>query len=513
MSKRTLVLAVLDGWGIGKNNRSNAIYAAEPENMNMIRHTYPGGSLQASGIAIGLPWGEEGNSEVGHITLGAGKVIYQHYPRITLLIKDGSFFKNEVLLQAVSKAALNRGAVNLVGLLTESNVHASYEHLSALIDLMKAQNVGKLNLHLFTDGRDGPPKGAAALLQRIQNQLKDIPNAGIASISGRYFGMDRDNHLDRTQAAGGAILGKMAPTSGADPVRYADLAYTKGVTDEYLQPILFDAGRAAKPGDSVVFFNFREDRMRQIADYLIKALAPASYICSFTEYSPQLNIPVAFPQEKVVNPLGRVLSENRLIQLRLAETEKSAHVTYFFNGLREEPFPNEYRVLIPSLTLARPDEHPEMRAREITTRAISALTEEKIYDFILVNYANPDIIAHTGNYDATVAAIKETDKQIGDLAKVVLQNEGILLITADHGNAEVMIDPRTGLPETKHNPSPVPFYAVIKGWERQKTDEQVDLIEMESIGVLSDVAPTILELMGIPKPPEMTGVSLRQELR
>ncbi len=514
MSKRTLALVVLDGWGIGRESRSNAIYEAQPENINRIRHTYPGGVLQASGIAIGLPWGEEGNSEVGHITLGAGKVIYQHYPRISLAVKDGSFYKNPVLLQAASKAEFNRAAVNIVGLLTEANVHASLEHLSALIYLLKTQNVSKLNIHLFTDGRDGPQKGAANLLKRISDQIKDFPGAKIASLGGRYFGMDRDNHPDRTKAAFDAINGRVQPVKDVDPIRYTELAYSKGVTDEYLEPALFGSELAAKPGDSVIFFNFREDRMRQIVDMFLKTWPPGdSYFCSFTEYNPRFHIPVAFPQEKVVNPLGRVLSDNGLVQLRLAETEKYAHVTYFFNGLREEPFPNEYRVLIPSLSLARPDEHPEMRAKEITARAISAITEEKIYDFMLINYANPDIIAHTGNYDATIAAIKEVDAQIGVLSKILLQNNGILMITADHGNAEVLIDPRTGLPETKHNPSPVPFYAVVNGWERNKTEEQMLMIESESIGVLSDVAPTILEIIGIKKPEEMTGVSLLRELR
>ncbi len=513
MTKRTLVLAVLDGWGIGRNGRSNAIYTAQPENINRIRHTYPGGALQASGIAIGLPWGEEGNSEVGHITLGAGKVIYQHYPRISLAVKDGSFYKNPVLAQAASKASFNRSAVNIIGLLTESNVHASFEHLSALIEFLKIQNAAKVNIHLFTDGRDGPPKGAGGLLKRLMNQLGNFPAARIASIAGRYFGMDRDNHLDRTKAAYDAITGDTQPIGEMDPVRYVDLSYSQGTTDEYLKPALFSADLSAKPGDSVIFFNFREDRMRQITEMFLKSWPQNSYICSFTEYSPQFHMPVAFPQEKVVNPLGRILSERGLVQLRLAETEKYAHVTYFFNGLREEPFPNEYRVLIPSLSLARPDEHPEMRAREITSRAVSALTEEKIYDFILINYANPDVIAHTGNYEATIAAIKTVDEQIGLLSKVVLQNNDILLITADHGNAEELIDPRTGLPETKHNPSPVPFYAVINGWERSKTEEQVVMIESESVGVLSDVAPTILEIMGIPKPEDMTGVSLVKDLR
>ncbi|MCL5006535.1 MAG: 2,3-bisphosphoglycerate-independent phosphoglycerate mutase [Patescibacteria group bacterium] len=513
MSKRTLVLAVLDGWGIGKMSRVNAIYAAQPENFNRIRHTYPGGTLQASGIAIGLPWGEEGNSEVGHITLGAGKVIYQHYPRISLAIKDGSFYKNEVLLKAFSQSAINRTAVNIIGLLTEANVHASLEHLTALLDLAKAQNAAKVNIHLFTDGRDGPLKGGADLLAKVGNQIQSFPAAKISSLSGRYFGMDRDSHLDRTKAAYDAIVGNIKPSSDLNPVRYADLSYARGTTDEYLTPALFDADRAAKPGDSFIFFNFREDRMRQITEMFLKNWPPGSYFCSFTEYNPQFQIPAAFPQEKITNPLGRVLSDNRLVQLRLAETEKYAHVTYFFNGLREEPFPNEYRVLIPSISLARPDEHPEMRAEEITARAVSALTEEKIYDFLLINYANPDIIAHTGNYDATVAAIKEVDKQIGTLSQAVLANNGILIVTADHGNAETLIDPQTGLPETKHNPSPVPFYVIVRGWERNKTEEQAAAIEGESIGVLSDVAPTILELMGIPKPAEMTGVSLIRDLR
>ena len=506
MSKRTLVMAVLDGWGIGRKDSSNPIHVAELKNIDYIKHHYPAGALQASGIAVGLPWGEEGNSEVGHLTLGAGKVLYQHYPRISLAVRNGSFFKNKVLLDSIRHVEETGGNLNLVGLLTEGNVHASMEHLQALIKLTLDQGLAplKLNLHLFTDGRDSAPQSAVGLIRKLGS-------VKIASISGRFYAMERERP-ERVKAAYDALLGNAKQAPYDSPLEALESFYKRDYTDEYVEPTLLDPSGAIKGGDSVIFFNFREDRMRQLIHLFVETPPQDLYMCTFTKYGEKLNLPVAFPQDEVTNPLGKVLAENGVTQLRVAETEKYAHVTFFFNGLYEPPYKNEFRVLIPSRNVSSYDQFPEMRAPELTERAIAAINE-KAYDFILLNYANPDMVAHTGNYDACLKAVKLVDEEIGKLMKATLNTNGTLVITSDHGNAERMLDPRTGLAETKHDPSPIPIYIVNKEYERIKDDFDVNRTEKESIGVLSDVAPTILELMGLSKPKEMTGVSLLNQLR
>lgn len=507
MSKRTLVMAVLDGWGIGRKDSSNPIYVAKLKNMDYIKRHYPAGTLQASGIAVGLTWGEEGNSEVGHLTLGAGKILYQHYPRISLAARDGSFFKNKVLLDAIRHIEETGGNLNLVGLLTEANVHASIEHLQALIKLSLDQQglpSERLNLHLFTDGRDSAPQSAIGLIRKL-GAVK------IASISGRFYAMDRERP-DRAKAAYDALTGKAKQAPYDSPSQALETFYKRGYTDEYVEPTLLDAEGAIKGGDSVIFFNFREDRMKQLIHLFVETAPKELYICTFTKYGEKLNLPVAFPPDEATNPLGKALSESGATQLRVAETEKYAHITFFFNGLYEPPYKNEFRALIPSRNVSSHDQFPEMRAPEITERALSAISE-KAYDFILLNYANPDMVAHTGNYDACLKAVKVVDEEIGKLMKAVLDADGTLVITSDHGNAERVLDPRTGLMETKHDPSPVPIYIVNKEYERVKDDFDINNIEKVGIGVLADVAPTILELMGIAKPKEMTGISLLNLLR
>ncbi len=507
MAKRTVVMVVMDGWGLGRKDGSNPIYVAKLQTIEWIKHNYPSGTLQASGIAVGLPWSEEGNSEVGHLTLGAGKVIYQHFPRISLAIRNGTFFKNNVLHAAIQYAKEKNSKLHIVGLLTEGNVHASFEHLQALVKLARqeAMPAERVNLHLFTDGIDGPLKGDAALLSQLINAN---PGVRIASISGRYFGMDRDMHWERTQKAYDTVTG--APNAvrmaGKNPVEYIQATYARGLTDAFVEPALFIEDGKITQNDSVIFFNFREDSIRQIVELFIKSPIPGTLMTTLTEYSKKFNLPVAFPSEDVTNPLGKVLADNNRVQLRLAESDKYAHVTYFFNGYREPPFKNEYRVLIPSRSAARTDDFPEMMAPEITARAVSAISENA-YDFILINYANPDIIAHTGNFDATVRAVRTVDAQLAELVKAVYAVNGIMVVTSDHGNAERLFDPKTGVAETKHDTSPVPVYLIAHEWERQRDEFDISTAERESIGVISDVAPTILEIMGLPKPEDMTGVS------
>ena len=519
MTKQTVVLVVLDGWGIGRDNASNPVHIVGPPNINYIKHNYLAGSLQASGIAVGLPWNEEGNSEVGHLTLGAGKIIYQHYPRVSLAIQDGFFFKNRVLRDAFTHARKNNARVHFVGLLTTSGVHAHIEHLQALLKLAEEEKFPNVNLHLFTDGKDAPPKSAVQFIQKI-------PQEKIATIGGRFFAMDRDLHWDRTAraykalvnlngpASAGASAGRQIPMTKETPTEYLNAAYERGVTDDFIEPAIFNPEGVIKENDSVILFNFREDSIRQLTEMFISPKAGEEhevpkdlYLATFTKYAGEFDLPVAFPAEEIVSPLGKVLADAGKVQLRIAETEKYAHITYFFNGFKEAPFKNEYRVLIPSKSTARPDEFPEMMASEITVRVVSALSEG-VYDFILVNYANPDMIAHTGNFEAATRAVKAVDGSGGSLMKAALAHKHILAITSDHGNIERMIDPRTGLTETKHDPSQVPFYLVGQGYERKKDDAAVRKIESSNAGVLSDVAPTILHLMGLPVPPEMTGVNL-----
>lgn len=513
--KQTLVLVILDGWGIGQLNESNPIHMAEPKTMNYIRAYFPSAALQASGIAVGLPWEEEGNSEVGHLTIGAGKVIYQHFPKISMAIDDGSFFERPPLKEAFSRAAKNNSAVHLAGLLTEGNVHASLKHLAALIEMAKREKCAKLYLHLFTDGRDGPPQSALNLLSGVEEEIKKSGVGAIASIIGRYYAMDRDAHWDRTEKAYKALLGEAPQVQS--PKEVIESAYKNGLNDEFVPPAIIGEPKPIKDNDSVIFFNFREDRMRQITEAFLnpefnnfqtKKLSNV-FIVTFTEYDVKRPGTVAFPNETIENSLGKVLADQGKTQLRIAETEKYAHITYFFNGLREKPFPNEYRVLIPSIKTPHQDERPEMMASQITDRALAALNEGQ-FDFILMNYANPDIIAHHGNYDATLKAIKTVDEQVEKLLKTALDGNHTLLITSDHGNAEELLNLKTGEVETKHDPNPVPIYLIAKKFEA-KSPKNI-LSSLPVVGLLSDVAPTILDLMKVPQPKEMTGQSLLGQL-
>ncbi len=524
MAKRTVVLLVLGGWGIGKKNNSNPIYKAEPKNINHIRFNYPAGTLQASGIAVGLPWNEGGNPEVGYLTLGAGKVLYQDYPRISLAIQDKSFFENKELLKTMNHVKEKATKVNFIGLISEGTSNSALEHLEALIEMAQKEGV-PFALHLFSDGRDSSNGSAARLIAHL-------PQDRIGSISGRHYAMDIDLHLDRTLRAYEAIVGVKPPVGDVgDRGEFIKKLYEGGVTDEFIIPTLFNKDLSVKDGDGVVFFNFSEDSQRQLAKMFIdptyggkphyelgerevkKHLVSSDLsIVSLIEYGGGLGIPAAFPQEKVLNPLGKVLSDAGKVQLRLAETQKYAYVTTLFNGMSTESFPNEYRVVIPSREDARVDEYPQMRVKDVASRVLSALNEG-IYDFILADFANADTMAHTGNFDAALKAVTAIDEQVGLIVKATIASGSILVITSDHGNAEVMMDLRTGARDLGDNVSPVPIYIVAPGYERQKSESQVLEIEKLNTGVLSDVAPTILELMGIPKPEEMTGISLLQFLK
>lgn len=523
--KSAVVLVVLDGWGIGKFDESNPIYIAKPQYVDYLRKYFPSGSLQASGIAIGLPWGEPGNSEVGHLTIGAGKVLYQHYPKITMAIDDGSFFENSELRRAFIHAREHKSVVRLVGLATDGNVHASLKHILALIEMSAREKI-PCTLHLITDGRDSLPKSAPEILKRIGDALKKTgadsggpPVGAIVSIMGRFYGMDRDGHLDRVERAYKALLGDAPVAASIEEALTASYATEK--TDEFVEPVTIGAPHPIQSNDAVIFFNFREDRMREITEPFLSSaftgfpIIPRENLCviTMTQYHDWQKTGIAFPNDTIEYPLGRVLAENGKSQLRIAETEKYAHVTYFFNGLREEPYANEFRVIIPSQKTANHAMHPEMRAKEITDRALAAL-QDNTFDFILINYANPDMVAHTGDFEATVRAIKKTDEELGRLIRAVLDNSHTMIITSDHGNAEALLDERSGEPQTIHDPNPVPVYLVGRASalpaDRAATDPYA---EIPVIGILADIAPTILELMDIAKPADMNGESLLPQLR
>lgn len=541
MTKRA-VLIILDGWGIGGNNETNPIYVVKPPTFKWLEENYPVTSLQASGIAIGLPWGEVGNSEVGHLTLGAGKILYQYYPKIMMAIEDGSFFENKTLKDACAHARQNNSAVNFVGLLTEANVHASLDHLLALIKMARNEKVSKINLHLFADGKDSPP-------HTFEKFLKEIPREYLASAIGRYYGMDREDNWQLTQTSYQTMTGQ-AGRIVDDPAPIVKETYHSGNTEEYLPAMRFvdppspSSGEASPhstedssftetnsvaragetrdkkiaDGDAVVFFNYREDSIRQIASaFIMKDFDKFPvlnfqnlYVATMTHYDDRFQVPVAYAADVVTEPLGKVISDNGLAQLRISETYKYAHVTYFFNGLREPPYKGEYRTLIPSPPSLHHEEHPEMMAGAVTDRLVDAI-QNRGFDFILVNYANPDTIAHTANYDAAIEVVKVIDREIARILKVAQNPETLLIITSDHGNIEEMTNPVTGLPESQHDPSPVPFYLIAEEFKGKKFTNQEDLASIAG-GTLADVAPTILEVMGIKKPNGMTGRSLLEEI-
>lgn len=515
--RRTVVLAILDGWGLGASDQSNPIYIAQPPTISFIERSFQAAALQASGIAVGLPWGEEGNSEVGHLTIGAGKTLYQYFPRISLAIRNKTFAENDVLQKAFLHARKNSSAVHLIGLLSESNVHSSQEHIFALIDLAKKEKISKLFLHIFSDGRDSAPKSVEKLLEILNVKLSETGIGSVVNIAGRYYAMNRDEHWDRTERVYQLLTNDNTPIGNLHTATKA--TYDKGLNDEYIEPVALNGPHPIQSNDSVVFFNFREDSIRQIVTPFVEPLFSRFttkklenvYIATMTQYHESfVNANVAFPPEQVTNPLGRVLATSKKTQLRVAETQKYAHVTYFFNGLRDEPFPDEYRILIPSSTPLKIEENPGMMARSITDRVLSALGGVE-FDFILVNYPNPDVIAHTGNYDATVAAIKIVDRELERLTKAVLAGDHIMLVTSDHGNAEKVLDLTTGEIETQHNASPVPIYLV--GNECRLSSPRPPHETLQVIGILADIAPTILAIMGISKPHEMTGESLLGQLK
>lgn len=521
---RPFVLVVLDGWGISNITQGNPIREANAPTIEKLNRFYPMTTLQASGISVGLPWNTSGNSEVGHMTMGAGRVIYQNLPRIALSIQDGSFYKNPALLDAIENVKANGGKLHLMGLIGAGSVHSSKDHVTALLRLAKNEGLKDVFVHVFTDGRDSPPTAGVQHIHDLEREMNLLGIGRVASLIGRNWAMDRNNNWERIEKAYRMLTqGTGEPLT--DPTIYLEQSYAKGVTDEYIEPgVVTENGvpiTTVREKDSVIFFNFREDRAREIT----KAFTLPSFdkferqkfldihFVTMTEYEKDLPVTaIAFPPEKVENSLGETLSLNGKKQLRIAETEKYAHVTYFFNGGKEKAFPGEDRLLIPSQTVSSFDKAPEMSTPEVTDTVIKNV-EEGVYDFILVNYANADMVGHTGNEAATIEAVESIDHTLALLIPAVLKAGGAIIITADHGNAEELKNLSTGEIDTEHSTNPIPLWFITPDNHREKTAEEIVRGQNEVRGLLSDVAPTILDVMGVPQPPEMNGSSLLQMLR
>lgn len=521
---KPLLLCILDGWGIAPDYPGNAITQANCSNFNKLWFEYPHTLLTASGSSVGLPQGTAGNSEVGHLNLGAGLIVFQDVLRIDNAISDGGFEENPAFEKAIEHAKANNSNIHLMGLVGTGLVHSRTEHLIALLEIIKESGIpeSRVKIHLFTDGRDSPPTSAR---DYVSNLLKEIKGLGeICSISGRYYAMDRDNRWDRTGKAYFALLGNSLKR-GDDVVRVIIDSYADGTTDEFIEPtvIVTKEGSpvgAIKPNDAIIFFNYRADRARQLTKALVlpdfSKLKTSSgektksferglqlnnlFFVTMTQYEKGLPVSaIAFEPHNVPLPISRVFSELGDKQLHIAETEKYAHVTYFFNGGLEQPFPGEDRILVNSKKAATYDLVPEMAAPEITRDLIKRINSG-VYDFIVVNYANADMVAHTGNLEAAKKAVLAVDFHLGILAKAALSVGGAMIVTADHGNAEIMINPRTNEVDTAHNLSPVP--CIIVANEFRGRAEQLKK------GILADVAPTILAMLNIPKPPTMSGRNL-----
>lgn len=520
---KKILLVVLDGWGLSEEEVGNAIENADTPNMDRLRSYFPATELQASGLAVGLPYGLMGNSEVGHLTLGAGKIFYQNLLRITIAIQNKTFFQNTALLQAVDDAIKKHSDLHLMGLISTGGVHSHLNHLYALLDLLKQKKFPAKHvfIHGFTDGRDTPPDSGIKFIDDIERNIYNDRLPGrVASLMGRHYAMDRNNNWERTQKAYNCLVSGVGQFASSAKSALEE-SYKNCVSDEFIEPTLIadNTGKinTIKPGDSVIFFNIREDRARQLTKAFVlegfnffdtSGHLPHLNFTTLTEYEPDLPVNVAFSPEEVREPLGKILSDQGLKQLRLAETEKYAHVTYFFNGGREKPFPGEERILIPSQKVSDYSQVPKMSAAEITQKLLPIL-EEKKFDFILVNFANADMVGHTGNLKAATEAIHFLDQCIGEITNAALKNQYTTLITADHGNAEEMINLRHGAHDTEHSANPVPLFLVDETFK----SKEPNLIKHLTIGgMLSDVAPTILSLMRIAKPVEMTGTDLMEFL-
>ncbi|HEU5381414.1 MAG TPA: 2,3-bisphosphoglycerate-independent phosphoglycerate mutase [Ktedonobacteraceae bacterium] len=517
---RPFVLIIMDGWGVNTRKEGNAIALARTPDLDKLASQWPHTTVRTSGLAVGLPEGQMGNSEVGHQNIGAGKRVLQDYTRVSESIDDGTFFHNAALLKAIEHVKKNASRLHICGLLGDGGVHAHSSHLTALLRLAEMHNIDEVYIHAFTDGRDSSPTGGVEFMKQLEARAREINSthpAQIATVTGRYYAMDRDNRWERTGSTYLAMTrGEGQRASSA--VAAIQQSYEQNITDEFIHPtvIMQDGHPLAlvKDGDALIHYNFRPDRARQLTKaFVLPELPPQAegkfnrgprlrdlQFVMMTEYEAGLDAAVAFRADEVEMPIARVISEQGLRQFHTAETEKYAHVTYFINGRRETPFPGEDRFLVPSPKVPTYDLQPEMSAAAITETAVERIRSED-YDFIVMNYANADMVGHTGVLEATITGVEAVDAGVGKVVEATLALGGALLITADHGNAEQLIDYATGKPFTAHTTNPVPLYLV---------DPQLAHVHLRSDGILADVAPTILQILHIPQPRDMSGHSLLQ---
>ncbi|MBD2578931.1 2,3-bisphosphoglycerate-independent phosphoglycerate mutase [Oscillatoria sp. FACHB-1406] len=505
-----VVLVILDGWGYREATEANAIALANTPVMDSLWAAYPRTLIRASAKDVGLPIGQMGNSEVGHLNIGAGRIVPQELVRISDAVEDGSLLENPTLVQTCQKVRASGGKLHLLGLCSEGGVHSHSLHLLGLLDLAKLHGIGDVCIHAFTDGRDTPPTDGIDALQAIEDHMAKIGIGRIATISGRYYAMDRDRRWDRVQKAY-EVMTTDGVGDGRSAVQVLKDSYEREITDEFIEPTRIAPGAIA-PGDGVIFFNFRPDRSRQLTAAFVKPdfngferkfIHPLEFV-TFTQYDASLSIPVAFPPQSLTNILGEIIAQHGLRQFRTAETEKYPHVTYFFNGGLEEPFPGEDRELIPSPMVATYDKAPAMSADKVT-QAVCGAIDKGIYSFVVVNYANPDMVGHTGKLDAAIRAIETVDRCLGKLLESASRMGATVLITADHGNAEYMRD-EEGNPWTAHTTNLVPLI-LVEG-EGRKIPGYGTEVQLRDDGRLCDLAPTILDILNLQQPKEMTGHSL-----
>lgn len=501
--KKPIALIIMDGFGINPSEYGNAIKAAKKPNLDKLMASCPKTKIGASGLSVGLPDGQMGNSEVGHTNIGAGRIVYQELTRITKSIADGDFYTNPAFKAAIDNCKTKNSALHIMGLLSDGGVHSHNSHLYALIELAKRSGLDKVFVHCFMDGRDVPPTSGKDYVAELQKKLDEIGVGKIATVMGRYYAMDRDKRWERVQKAYDAIVNGEG-VKNSDPVAAVEDSYKNEVTDEFIIPVVCAENAQVNEGDSVIFFNFRPDRARQITRTFVdpdfdgferkKGYFPVHFVC-MTQYDATMpNVNIAYPPQSLKNTFGEYISNKGLTQLRIAETEKYAHVTFFFSGGVEKEYPGEERALIPSPKVATYDLQPEMSAYKVTDEVVSRINSGK-YDVIILNFANCDMVGHTGVFDAAVKAVEAVDECVGRVVKVISDMGGVSLITADHGNADKMKED-DGSPFTAHTTNLVPF--VISGYD----------CELREDGKLADIAPTMLEIMGIDKPAEMDGESL-----
>ncbi|MCI6616021.1 2,3-bisphosphoglycerate-independent phosphoglycerate mutase [Ruminococcus sp.] len=500
--KKPLILMILDGFGIAPES-GNAIKAAKKPNIDKLFAENPLTQIGASGLDVGLPDGQMGNSEVGHTNIGAGRIVYQELTRITKTINEDKLKDNEAIVSAMDKALENGTALHLMGLLSDGGVHSHNTHLYGILELAKKKGLEKVYIHAFLDGRDVPPSSAADFVQACVDKTEEIGVGKIATVMGRYYAMDRDNRWERVEKAYAAMVYGEGVKAEC-PVCAVKNSYKEDVTDEFVVPSVVKGGATIQPNDSVIFFNFRPDRAREITRTLVdpdfdgferkKGFFPVNFVC-MTQYDATMpNVDVAFKPQVLTNTLGEYISDNGMAQLRIAETEKYAHVTFFFNGGVEKQYPGEDRILVKSPSVATYDLQPEMSAYEVTDKLVPAIKSGK-YDMIILNFANCDMVGHTGVFDAAVKAVEAVDECVGKVVDAIREMGGVALITADHGNADKMVDD-DGEPFTAHTTNPVPFCVI--GYD----------CELKDGGRLADIAPTMLQILGLPQPEEMDGTSL-----